>query len=416
MISFSLSALFLGVFPIQSFAAELEPTQELGESGKQPEQEVGEETEGGQTPETGSEGEEGTTVPETENPELEVPEVTPEKPEIPEKPEVEVPVEPQKPIEPEVPEKPSETVVEKSSNESQAPQALPAFSYGINLETESFIAAIAPQAQIVADEHDLYASVMIAQAILESGSGNSQLSQAPNNNIFGIKGSYQGKSVVFNTQEDDGKGNLYTIQDSFRKYETWKESLEDYAFLLKGGVNNNNAFYKGAWKSQTTSYQEATAFLTGRYATDSYYNLKLNGLIETYDLTRFDEVKGDKEIAKKQAEVTAVATSYLGVPYVWGGTTPEGFDCSGLVQYSYQKALELELARVTTGQETQGVEVSFDELQTGDLLFFGPRGNTEHVAIYLTDGYYIHAPQPGETVKVTRMIDYVPSFVRRMIQ
>ncbi|MFD2386189.1 glucosaminidase domain-containing protein [Enterococcus rivorum] len=96
----------------------------------------------------------------------------------------------------------------------------------------------------------MYASVMIAQAILESGSGNSGLSVAPYYNLFGIKGSYEGSSVTMKTQEDDGKGNLYTIDSAFRQYPSYKESLEDYAKLLKEGLSGNSEFYKGTWKAR----------------------------------------------------------------------------------------------------------------------------------------------------------------------
>lgn len=146
-----------------------------------------------------------------------------------------------------------------------------------------FVNIIGSQAQEVARVHDLYASVMIAQAILESASGSSQLSRAPNYNLFGIKGSYLGESASFTTNEDNGNGNLFTIQANFRKYPSYKESLEDYARLLNG------SYYIGARKSQTKSYKDVTFYLTGRYATDTRYYLSLNKLIETYNLTRFDK-------------------------------------------------------------------------------------------------------------------------------
>lgn len=167
--------------------------------------------------------------------------------------------------------------------------------YTRNQTTEEFIEKIGKDAQKVAWDNDLYASVMIAQAILESASGNSKLASAPNYNLFGIKGSYEGAHVQFATLEDDGSGNMYGIQAYFRKYPSYKESLEDYAKLLKGGTAGSNAFYKGAWKSQTTSYEDATRFLTGRYATDTQYYLKLNGLIEAYQLTRFDQAPTDSD-------------------------------------------------------------------------------------------------------------------------
>ena len=158
-----------------------------------------------------------------------------------------------------------------------------------NQSTEEFIESIGDKAREVAQEYNLYASVMIAQAILETGSGTSKLSQSPNYNLFGIKGSYKGQSANFYTNEDNGKGQLYTIQASFRKYPSYKESFEDYAELLTNEKEGNGRFYKGVLKNQAKDYKEATKFLTGRYATDTQYNQKLNKLIETYDLTFFDK-------------------------------------------------------------------------------------------------------------------------------
>lgn len=137
---------------------------------------------------------------------------------------------------------------------------------------------------------------MIAQAILESGSGSSSLSQEPHYNLFGIKGDYKGKSVSFNTQEDDGTGNLNTISANFRSYDSYEASFEDYADLMKNGISGNTHFYEGVWKTTATSYEEATAFLTGKYATDTQYNQKLNGLIETYGLTQYDQPKEEGTI------------------------------------------------------------------------------------------------------------------------
>lgn len=122
---------------------------------------------------------------------------------------------------------------------------------------------------------------MIAQAILESGLGQSKLAKAPNYNLFGIKGTHNGKTVSMATEEDLGKGNLYATQTGFRVYE---DRFNDYATLLKEGLSDNAQYYSGVWKSNAKTYQEATKFLTGRYATDTKYNQKLNGLIVTYDL------------------------------------------------------------------------------------------------------------------------------------
>lgn len=154
---------------------------------------------------------------------------------------------------------------------------------------QNFIDYIGNSARKLAGNNDLYASVMIAQAMIESGWGTSGLASAPNYNLFGIKGAYKGTAVNMPTQEDDGSGSLYSIQSDFKKYPSYKESLEDYVSLLRGGVSGNPQMYAGTWKSNTTSYKDATAFLTGKYATDTTYADKLNNIIEKYNLSRFDQ-------------------------------------------------------------------------------------------------------------------------------
>ncbi|WP_066026404.1 peptidoglycan DD-metalloendopeptidase family protein [Enterococcus mundtii] len=164
---------------------------------------------------------------------------------------------------------------------------------------ESFIRKIGESSRKIGQENDLYASVMIAQAILESASGQSQLAQAPNYNLFGIKGAYKGDSVPLTTQEDTGDGTLYNVQSAFRKYKNYEESLQDYAKLMTNGLIDNREFYAGMWKTHAKTYQEATKFLTGRYASDTRYNQKLNGLIETYDLQQYDKETTGPEVNQK---------------------------------------------------------------------------------------------------------------------
>ena len=149
-------------------------------------------------------------------------------------------------------------------------------------QTEVFISQIGETARQLGQANDLYASVMIAQAILESNSGRSALSAAPHHNLFGIKGQYAGQSATMPTLEDNGKGNTYKINAEFRSYPSYFESLQDYVAVLKQG------HFAGAWKSNTSSYQDATAALTGVYATDTSYYAKLNNIIETYNLTQYD--------------------------------------------------------------------------------------------------------------------------------
>jgi LysM repeat protein len=130
---------------------------------------------------------------------------------------------------------------------------------------------------------------MIAQAIVESGYGTSTLSQAPYYNLFGIKGSYNGQSVKMSTQEYDAKKKKWkTIKADFRAYPSFAQSFADNAAVLRYTSFGSGAYYAGAWKTYAKNYQAATAWLTGRYATDPGYAGKLNQVIQTYGLTKYD--------------------------------------------------------------------------------------------------------------------------------
>ena len=201
------------------------------------------------------------------------------------------------------------------------------FHFSQNQTTDQFLKKIADDAQEIGQKEGIYASVMMAQAILESGSGNSLLSSEPNHNLFGIKGTYNGSSVTFNTLEQDSSGQSYQIRAQFRKYPSYKESLEDYADLIKNGLTGNPDFYKPTWKSETKDYKEATKYLEGRYATDRQYSQKLNAIIEAYDLTKYDEPKKEAATTEEaNAEILNMSKRF-DVPIKW---TTDGVPITGL--------------------------------------------------------------------------------------
>lgn len=201
------------------------------------------------------------------------------------------------------------------------------FHFSQNQTTDQFLKKIADDAQEIGQKEGIYASVMMAQAILESGSGNSLLSSEPNHNLFGIKGSYKGSSVTFNTLEQDSSGQSYQIRAQFRKYPSYKESLEDYDDLIKNGLTGNPDFYKPTWKSETKDYKEATKYLEGRYATDRQYSQKLNAIIEAYDLTKYDEPKKEAATTEEaNAEILNMSKRF-DVPIKW---TTDGVPITGL--------------------------------------------------------------------------------------
>lgn len=98
--------------------------------------------------------------------------------------------------------------------------------------------------------------------------------------------------------------------------------------------------------------------------------------------------------------IVNTAMKYLGVKYVWGGTSPSGFDCSGLVQYVC-RANGISVPRVAASQRNAGKYVSRENLQPGDLVFFSNGGGVNHVGIYVGNGNMIHAPQTGDVVKIS---------------
>ncbi len=103
-----------------------------------------------------------------------------------------------------------------------------------------------------------------------------------------------------------------------------------------------------------------------------------------------------------RARVVRPAESMIGVPYRYGGGSPDGFDCSGLVRYSYRRGGFPELPRNSRAQYASTQRIPLDELEPGDLLFFTFRGrNVSHVGIYVGDGAFVHA------AKTTRRVERV---------
>ena len=112
--------------------------------------------------------------------------------------------------------------------------------------------------------------------------------------------------------------------------------------------------------------------------------------------------------------IVAEAYKHIGKPYVWGAKGPNTFDCSGFTRYVYLQVTGRDIGGWTVPQEGAGTVIPFSQAQPGDLYFWGSRGSSYHVAIALGGGSYIHAPQPGESVKVGSVAYFAPSFAVRM--
>ncbi|WP_343009369.1 NlpC/P60 family protein [Clostridium celatum] len=109
------------------------------------------------------------------------------------------------------------------------------------------------------------------------------------------------------------------------------------------------------------------------------------------------------EISSTGNGIVDFAYQYLGAPYVWGATGPTSFDCSGFTSFVYANAAGIDITRTTYSQMGVGTPVSYSELQPGDLVFtYGG----DHVGIYVGGGQYVHAPMPGQRVKVGNITDF----------
>jgi cell wall-associated NlpC family hydrolase len=126
---------------------------------------------------------------------------------------------------------------------------------------------------------------------------------------------------------------------------------------------------------------------------------------EEYQAERAAEAAAE-EAEQRGSAVVSIAMRYLGVPYVWGGTTPAGFDCSGFTSYVFAQ-VGIDLPRTSAAQRYAGTPVSWAEAQPGDMIW-----TPGHIAIYAGDGMQIEAPVPGKSVRYTSIWQSSPTFIR----
>ncbi|MGJ5638637.1 phage tail protein [Bacillus altitudinis] len=257
-----------------------------------------------------------------------------------------------------------------------------------------FIKKLAPGAQKVYKKYNVLASLVIAQGCLESGFGSSGLSQQANN-LFGIKGTYNGKYVLMWTSEQDKKGNVTRIQAKFRKYPSYAESLADL-----GSLYTRLSRYKDVVGEK--DYKKATAAVSkAGYATDINYATKLNSIIFTYKLTQydtFDDVPDESE-PETPTKPSYPSKEYQGKDVELNDGLPSDIDFRQLhVSTKDGKELVeivgavLELQDDTTGKKsftftlmrTEDNGTEFDLLVPGNILYLDEKVYN-HQKYYITD-------------------------------
>ena len=254
------------------------------------------------------------------------------------------------------------------------------------------------------EEYGHPAGCTLAQIIVESGQGDHLSGLATqDHNLFGMKWSSSyalceevaGKSS-WRTGEEYG-GEQVTVTADFISFVGDAECIRFRSrVFLQASRYADNALIREAIANHDSD-KMAEGLKDAGWATSSSYVESLKSALEAYNLYRFDgmSVEDLQSGALSADAVVSAAYSQLGVPYVWGGTTPGvGLDCSGLTQYCYRQA-GISIPRNTESQYAQGKKLSLSEVQPGDILY-----RTGHVGIYIGGDRYIHAPHRGEVVKI----------------
>ena len=261
------------------------------------------------------------------------------------------------------------------------------------------------------------AGCTIAQIICESGQGDSMSQLATrDHNLFGMKwaSSFASAPEVagkagWTTQEEYTPGTFTTITAYFTVF---KGDVECIRFrsrvFLQASHYSANALIQQAI-AERSSDKMAEGLKDAGWATSSAYVDSLKSAMDAYNLRRFDSMTvADLESGAPSADaIIAAAYSQLGVPYVWGGTTPGvGLDCSGFTQYCYRQA-GIAIPRNSEDQAAFGRKVPVSEATPGDILW-----RPGHVAIYIGDDRYIHEPHSGAACTIASGASYFTSAIK----
>ncbi|MFK8242068.1 MULTISPECIES: peptidoglycan amidohydrolase family protein [unclassified Facklamia] len=273
---------------------------------------------------------------------------------------------------------------------------------------------------IIKHARNIYPSVSIAQFILESGlkpdSGSlSKLADAPNYNLFGIKthDGYKGKVAVFNTQEDDGTGKLYTIKAKFRAYDSHEDSVIHHEAMFD--TEFSKTYY--AYVLSAKSAREQAGYLEGTYATDTRYEEKLIELIDKYNLEKYDTNfrKGEGVMSKALKAIEWFESKKGKVTYSMDYRNgPNSYDCSSSVYSALIYAGILPrntwLGNTETLYALEGkllIPISRSEIRKGDLFVSGVKGQSlgsgGHTGMVYSPTQIIHCNYYDNGITITQI-------------
>ena len=220
--------------------------------------------------------------------------------------------------------------------------------------------------------------------------------------VNGKEGYVSGEYLTGTLSTDFTVGTGKIVCDTSVNFRSQPNTSSSVLASLTNGTTVSVVGVSGGWYKVT--YGGKTGYVHPDYITFSGVSNSSNGSSTSGSsssdtITPSNNVVSYTGTSEKRAEVLEYAAQFLGTPYVYGGSTPSGFDCSGFTSYVFKNTVG-SIPRVAQAQFDATTRVSLEELEPGDLVFFGSSASSiSHVGIYVGDNTFIHSPHTGEVVK-----------------
>ncbi len=248
---------------------------------------------------------------------------------------------------------------------------------------DDFLSRISNIGEIMEYDNGLITDVQEAKAAVEESKANMEAEMAEQEDVFAA---YQEKQADLAVQQDEAAVVLESLTADSEEYEQQLQDVKALQSSISDKISDME--YQLAEQERIKAEQAAAAKAAAEAAAGNN-----------------DVWYGDSAGSATGQEIVDYAMTFLGVNYVYGGTSPSGFDCSGLVYYCYRH-FGYSINRTATAQSYNGVVVYSSDLQPGDLVFFSKTAGGSaigHIGIYIGNGQFIHAPHTGDVVKISSL-------------
>lgn len=220
----------------------------------------------------------------------------------------------------------------------------------------------------------------------------------------GKEGYVSGEYLVGTTVTDFSLGTAKIVCDTTVNFRSQPSTSSSVLASLKNGTTVNvtgveSNWYKVTYNGKTGYVHPDYISFSGTQSTTTADSSASNSTDSTETIVPSTNAVSYTGTSEKRAEVLKYAAQFLGTPYVYGGSTPSGFDCSGFTSYVFANTVGT-IPRVAQSQFDATTRVALEDLEPGDLVFFGSSPSSiSHVGIYVGDDTFIHSPHTGEVVK-----------------